>query len=97
MVLTPDEKYVIFIVRGSNKGILSGRCSKIFFFPLQAQHGNPATKATFKSLGTLRKLIVAPERCAIAVNALNHSPGWFRLHVLHSDGFLDQEDVDCGS
>jgi hypothetical protein len=96
MVITPDEKHVIFVVRRSKKGFSVGRRSKILSSPLQENDGHLSLTLPYKELGTLESLIVTPGRSAIAVDDLGCQRGVFNLHVLHSDGKLEQARVSCG-
>ena len=77
IVITPDEKHVIFVVRRNKKGFSVGRCSKILSSSLREKDGHLSLTLPYKELRTLENLIVTPGRSAIAVDDLGCQQGAF--------------------
>jgi hypothetical protein len=83
LIITPDEKAVIFITE---------RRSKISFSRLQNENGNFSFTKQQNS-GVLEKPLRHPKRCAVAIVETNAAQDSIKLLIAHCDGTYATKQV----
>jgi hypothetical protein len=93
LVITPDEKAIIFIT-GTTAG--GRRRSKISFSRLQNDNGNFSfSKQCAGEL--LDQPLNNPKKCAVAIQRANASGDFVTVHIAHCDGKHESKQVSFGN